>query len=288
MEPLKTCIDRKTNQVKLIPELSNWYGGNLSLPAGKNELPGVYSNFVTTADGRISFNQPGHMGGGDISMGNIDDRRIMALLRATADAVLVGANTLRIEPTHIWTPEFIIPDDPDFVRLVTKQREELGMDTHRYLHFFVTGSGHVNPDATVFTAENAEVWFITTKSGKKVIEEEFKDVPSILVVGDGKEVDMSLALAEIGKQFKLKHILCEGGPRVIGSLLKKQVLNGAFLSIANQVIGNSPSENEPDRPSWISDYHGQYNKSILLNRETVKFDPKEEMEFQSYQLVYPK
>jgi riboflavin biosynthesis pyrimidine reductase len=35
----------------------------------------------------------------------------MGLLRARADAILVGDNTLRAETEHLWTAAAIFPDD---------------------------------------------------------------------------------------------------------------------------------------------------------------------------------
>lgn len=289
MQRLKTYLDTpniSSDKIQLIPELQSWYNGNLYLAKPILDLPGVYSNFVTTYDGRISFNQPDHMGGGDISMGNLDDRRIMGLLRATTDAVLVGANTLRLEADHIWTPDFILRDDQDFVELLNQQRAIMGKNGLNYLHLFVTGSGHVNPEAAVFKNKQAESWFITTETGAKVIKSTFTSEPNILTIGQSGEVDMSLALTLVREKFKLNHILCEGGPKVIGSLLNTQTLNQVFLSIANQIIGNAPSQDQPDRPSWVSGYYGQPGQTPKLDRETVKFDDLDSMEFQSSRIIY--
>jgi riboflavin biosynthesis pyrimidine reductase len=291
MKPLHSFIDKESNSLKLIPQLKAWFNGDLSLPADVGDLPGVYSNFVMTLDGRISFNQPGHMGGGDISLGNIDDRRIMALLRATTDAILVGANTLRLEDQHVWTPEFILPDDLNFIDLVNYQRLEMGKADREYLHFFITGSGKINPQAAVLSDKNADVCFITTRSGQEEIN---SLIPSnnfkILVVenkDNEREVDVLEALKIIKERFKVKNLLCEGGPKVIGLLINCQALNQAFLSISNQVIGNSPQANKPDRPSWVSNYFGQPGESIRLEKEYLKFDSLQEMEFQSNKIIYP-
>ena len=57
--------------------------------------PYCIANFVSTLDGVVSFNLPGQSEGAQISSSNEEDRFIMGLLRASADAVLVGSGTLQ-------------------------------------------------------------------------------------------------------------------------------------------------------------------------------------------------
>ena len=57
--------------------------------------PHVIGNFVTSLDGVVSLGIPGKAGGGEISGFNPHDRMVMGVLRAAADAVVVGAGTLR-------------------------------------------------------------------------------------------------------------------------------------------------------------------------------------------------
>src|SRR5918912_4563 len=96
------------DEVPLPPELSIVYGA-LRLPRYADRAH-VISNFVTTLDGVTSWNEPGQSGGGEISGFNAHDRLVMGLLRAVADAVVVGAGTLRSVPRHVWTAEHVYPD----------------------------------------------------------------------------------------------------------------------------------------------------------------------------------
>jgi hypothetical protein len=71
--------------------------------------PYIIGNVVTTLDGVVSLGVPGHEGGGDISGGNQHDHLVMRLLRAMAEAVIVGVRTLHASPQHRWTAEYIYP-----------------------------------------------------------------------------------------------------------------------------------------------------------------------------------
>ena len=62
----------------------------------------MIGNFVSTLDGIVSFLIPGKEGGGEISGHDEADRFIMGLLRASADAVMVGVGTLHAtHPRHL-------------------------------------------------------------------------------------------------------------------------------------------------------------------------------------------
>ena len=78
------------------------YGGELVVPL-RAERPTVIANFVSTLDGVVAFDTDESSGGGEVSGFFDPDRFVMGLLRAMADAVLVGAGTVRASPTHEWT-----------------------------------------------------------------------------------------------------------------------------------------------------------------------------------------
>ena len=84
------------------------YGGPLAIPL-RTDRPTVVSNFVATLDGVVSYNTAEAGGGGEISGFFEPDRFVMGVLRAVADAVLIGAGTLRAAPEEHWTADFIHP-----------------------------------------------------------------------------------------------------------------------------------------------------------------------------------
>jgi hypothetical protein len=88
LAPLETLyeVDRGS-------ELRDVYG-RLAFPPHQGR-PYVIGNFVTSLDGVASLQVAGQAGGGPISGFNPRDHLVMGLLRAAADAVIVGAGTLR-------------------------------------------------------------------------------------------------------------------------------------------------------------------------------------------------
>ena len=96
-------------QVELPAELETAYGGPFHLP---EEV--VYANFVSSIDG-VAAIAGVEMSSATISGGAPSDRSVMALLRAVADAVVVGSGTLR-EHGGPWTAERAFPAGADAYR----------------------------------------------------------------------------------------------------------------------------------------------------------------------------
>src|SRR6202012_285599 len=120
MEPIRTLFATQPTKGSgtALPEgLHVRYDGNLSFPPAPEERPYGIANFVSTLDGVVSFNLPGQSEGAQISNSNEEDRFIMGLLRASADAVVVGSGTLQASGPHAsWLPESVFPEAKDLYR----------------------------------------------------------------------------------------------------------------------------------------------------------------------------
>src|SRR5512138_2400094 len=108
LEPLTTLLDESPGEaVPLPPALAALYGA-LRLPAPPDR-PHVFTNFVASVDGIVAIDPPRGTGA-DLSGGDAHDRAVMGLLRAAADAVVIGAGNLRAEGDHVWIAERICPE----------------------------------------------------------------------------------------------------------------------------------------------------------------------------------
>jgi hypothetical protein len=107
-ETIRTLIDRREAPgPSVLPEdLRIVYGGDLWFPPSDPQRAYVIGNFVSTVDGVVSYEIAGKSGGGDISGFDESDRFIMGLLRASADAVMVGSRTLhQTAPEHLFVAD---------------------------------------------------------------------------------------------------------------------------------------------------------------------------------------
>ena len=219
-------------------ELANIFGGDWVIPADRKTYS--YSNFVMSHDGRVSFNVPGHEGGGDVSNFNSHDQWLMALTRSRADAVVVGANTLRTEFEHEWTAEYIFPSE---VEAFAEFRRLEGRAA-RPIQVIVTRSGEVRSDAAIFVDTDHRVLIATTRLGAARLRGESIGNAQILEVGD-EEVDLARLYQQLHTDFSVRTVLCEGGPRLYASLIQADQLDEEFLTLSPVVIGNSSDESRP-------------------------------------------
>src|SRR5580704_10455329 len=97
MRLVKTLVDcdNANAESALPPELREMYDGDLRFRTSSAGRPYVIANFVSSLDGVASYQIAGESGGSAISGSNPADRFIMGLLRASVDAVMVGAGTLQ-------------------------------------------------------------------------------------------------------------------------------------------------------------------------------------------------
>src|ERR1051326_2984561 len=132
--------------------------GNLGFPLPPRSRPWIYSNFVQSIDGIASF-KGRHAAGGDISQ-LAEDRWLMDLLRAHADGVLLGINTL-VEETQLAGergPVYTIQDTE-----MRRLRDKLGLGRQR--NVFVTGAARLDlSQYRVFDGDAVEVFIITTNA----------------------------------------------------------------------------------------------------------------------------
>ena len=207
-----------------------------SLPADLKHLYGrlgfpdrvVYSNFVSSLDGVVTLGSK-PSAGSVISGKDPADRFLMGLLRACADAVLLGAGTMRATPGHLWTPAHVFPA---LATEFTALRSALGRSAEPAL-VLLTASGELDyrhpalaKGAIVMTTANA-----ATKIGKRL-----PATCELVVLGKGKRLDIGKAMAEL-RYRGLDVLLCEGGPHLMGELLADGLLDEAFLTLSPVVAG---------------------------------------------------
>ena len=218
----------------LPPELRAHYAAPLSVPLGFDR-PTIVANFVSTLDGVVALDRVGASGGRQISGGFEPDRFVMGLLRATADAVLVGAGTVRASRTHGWTPAHAHPASG---RAFARWRRELGLTAAAPTTVVVTASGSLEP-RHIPADPGARVIVLTTESGARRLDRLPRaDHVEIASVSDGDSVPVGTLVAFLqARGFRL--VVSEGGPALFGELLAAHVVDEVFLTLAPQLAGRS-------------------------------------------------
>jgi riboflavin biosynthesis pyrimidine reductase len=181
----------------------------------------VRTNFVMSLDGSVQ--------GPDGRSGSINtesDHRIFALQRALADAILVGANTVRLEGYRAV--------DLEPWQLQIRERE--GLAPYPML-VIISASADLDPGvATPAEGAGGTVMIITT-AGKSADDlEPLRSAGITVLEAEGTTLDLVQIVDQLaGSGFS--RMLCEGGPRLHNDLLAAGVVDEVSLTLAPVVVG---------------------------------------------------
>jgi riboflavin biosynthesis pyrimidine reductase len=242
--PLEALFEMEDGSALPLPsDLAALYGP-LRLPTHPGR-PFVVGNFVTTLDGVVALNEPGHAGGGDISGFNWQDQLVMGLLRAIADAVIVGAGTLRSVPQHRWTAEYIYPP---MAMAYQQLRTSLGKPGPP-LNVIVTARGEVDLHLPVFQSGEVPVLLVTTTQGaERMHTERLPSSVQVSALQSAGSLSAQAILQAVNHVRQSDVILVEGGPQLLGDFFAEQVLDELFLTLAPQVAGR---DGQVERPGLV-------------------------------------
>ncbi len=217
MEPLRVLFEEPGPAGDLPTALATAYGGGLPLAADL-----VYANFITSLDGVAALAAP--RGAGRTIRGRCDaDRFVMALLRGLADAVVIGAGTLRADRGHLWTAAHVD-------RERAAEHRALGRPDPRLV--VVTASGALDPSER---ALEAGALVLTTDAGAERLGGRLPATCRVLSLGavapSGRDV-VTAVRAEGHRR-----VLTEGGPSFLAGLVADHALDELFLTLSPVLAG---------------------------------------------------
>jgi riboflavin biosynthesis pyrimidine reductase len=252
MRLVRTLIDgdRQHAESALSQELRELYDGDLHLHTSGAARPLVIANFVSTLDGVVSYEIKNNSGGATISGSDLADRFIMGLLRASADAVMVGAGTLRdVSAKSLWTPESTYPDAK---RLYAEYRVNSLHKPQYPLLAIVSGSGQLDLDRAIFRTPATRTVVITTSAGREKLTRRGATALDSVEVHALNSTSGAIApqaiLQLLQSQFGVKTLLHEGGPTLFGQFLAADAVDELFLTLSPQIAGR---ERDVSRPAVV-------------------------------------
>src|SRR3984957_2391609 len=251
VQTLGDC-DRENAEVALPPELREMYDGDLRFRASSAGRPYVIANFVSTLDGVASYGIKGQSGGSAISDSNPADRFIMGLLRASVDAVMVGAGTLQDAGANsLWTPEYVYPDAKS---LYAEYRVNALHKPEYPLLVIVSGSGRLELEIATFKTTAMRTVSVTTAAGRAELARRGAATLSSVEVralnskngnSNSGSIDPLVILELLQAQFGVKTLLHEGGPTLFGHFLAAEAVDELFLTLSPQIAGRKGDSTRP-------------------------------------------
>jgi riboflavin biosynthesis pyrimidine reductase len=189
----------------------------LSFPADpERALPHVALNAVCTVDGRTTI--AGRSG----PIGGSADRELFHGLRTLVDAVMIGAETLRVERYNR------LVDDP----AARRQRLERGL-AEEPLACVVSRSLALDSRIPLLANPAARVVILTPSSGS------IGPTPArvrYIRAQRGGELDLPACMRLLNSRLAVRTLLCEGGPHLSWQLLAASLLDELFITLGPMLV----------------------------------------------------
>jgi riboflavin-specific deaminase-like protein len=218
--------------------------------------PYVRANMVATLDGAAWG--PNHRSG---TISSKPDREVFAVLRGLADVILVGAETARREG---YGPAVASTELADHRAALGQPRDPVIAVVSRSLDF--------DPAAPLFAEATARTVVFTTESSPRHLRDVISETASVIVAG-ATAVEFGIALAALAERG-LTRVLCEGGPHVLGEIIRAGLLDDLCLTITPQLAGGEAvrilAGSPPLRDVTLTLAHILEQDGTLLTRWTAQ------------------
>lgn len=195
------------------------------------ERPRLFANFVSSLDGVVALPVEGDSGP-IISEHSQTDRFVMGMLRACAEAVIVGAETFRKATGHIWSAEAIYPPAAQHY---AEARGRLGLAARPQL-VIVTRSGAID---VAQPATNGAL-IVTSRAAEPALRAKLAGRAEVIAL-DSEAIRMK-ALVPLLHQRGLRLLLTEGGPSLFARIAAERELDELFLTASPALFGRMPND----------------------------------------------
>jgi len=182
--------------------------------------PHVLVSVATSLDGYLD-----DMRDARLLLSNQEDFDRVDEVRASVDAILVGANTIRCDNPRL------------LVRSVARQEERVrrGLAPHP-MKVTLTGRGDLDATARFFTCGDSDKIVYTRDAVVPALREALGDVAT--VVAAGEPVNLGALLDDLGER-KVTRLMVEGGGTVHTLFLSAGLVDEIHLVIAPFFVGDS-------------------------------------------------
>jgi len=190
----------------------------------------LVANFVQSLDGVVAI--PGvPRSHAVVSDDDEGDRFVLALLRACADAVLVGPGTLAASPKGTWRVDKAYPEAAEaFAEL----RAARGLPEQPRVAVVTSG---ISFDPTHPVLEAGAI-VLTTETAAPGLTESVPDATEVVGVNDGASVDLRGAVAAL-RERGYGVIVSEAGPTLFGQLVAARLVDELFLTVSPLLAGHA-------------------------------------------------
>jgi riboflavin biosynthesis pyrimidine reductase len=192
------------------------------LDSRNGDLPFVGINMVASVDGKAT------LGGRVGALTSADDQKELHALRCEADAVLVGASTVRREGYGRLLPGSL-----------QDERTAKGLSAEPILAI-TSASLRIDPDVDALDPAGPRPLVVLTSAGGQLPGEP-GDVGYLRTDEDDERFELAPLLRRLKAEHGVERVICEGGPTLNGALFAEGLVNAVFLTLSSWIAGAGES-----------------------------------------------
>jgi 5-amino-6-(5-phosphoribosylamino)uracil reductase len=180
----------------------------------------IFSNLATSVDGKIATASRAYY-----PLGTAEDRRVMGVLRAQADAVIVGAGTLRT----FHSPMLID------VEGAAKTRKPRGRKKQPINIVVSSNLEGISPTWDFFTSKQTKKILFCQSGTSEVQIKKFKPFSEIFILE--KKGSVAVQIVRILKKLGIKKLLVEGGGGLMWDFAKPGLIDEFHVTLTPKILG---------------------------------------------------
>jgi len=186
----------------------------------KATRPKVSVNFAITADGKVSTRNKTPSG-----FTSENDKRRFREIRAEADAVMVGAGTLTADNMSMGVSDVALQ----------RARKRRGQSPQP-LRVIVSASGRFDPNAKIFARPGSPIVIFSTQAMPERVRSWLAAKADVWLFENS--VELAEMMHILRTDYRIRTVICEGGPTLFRSLLEADLVDTLHLTWAPVIFGS--------------------------------------------------
>ncbi len=215
--------------------------------------PHITVILAMSADGKIADSRRSAA-----RFGSAFDRTHLEKQIAVADAVLFGADTLRVYGTTITVK------DSTLMQQRIKQNQP-----PQPIHIVISRSGKLNPEIRFFQQPVVR-WLLTTAKGAEFWRERREFAQILITVADHQTLDLDTILKQL-YNLGITRLAVLGGSQLVGSLCASDLIDEFWLTICPLILGGDTAPSPVGGQGFLSDFAPKLNLLEVLTVEQEVF-----------------
>ncbi len=184
--------------------------------------PFVTATFAMTVDGKITTRTFS-----PVDFTSREDKLHLFRQRALADAVLVGHSTLKRDNVRLGLPKTDL----------CKARMKRGQTPYP-VRVIVSDKGKIDNRLNIFQSDISPILIFSTRRMPRKYQEALGK-KATLHLSKTEHVNLAAMLHTLRDKYKIRTVVCEGGPTLFRSLLERGLVDRLNLTIAPYMFGGA-------------------------------------------------